>query len=189
MTQSLLIAADNPVSVQWMPLVTAWVVFGVAFWILARYVWPRITRALDEREQKIRDEIRAAEEAREKAHAAQAEYERSLGEARREASAMIAQARADAKAAGETLRAERERELAEMKQHATRDIEAAKRAAINELHSEAATLASAIAAKILQREISVEDQQRLVEESLRELGRTRGNGRPVEPVIAEEARS
>jgi F-type H+-transporting ATPase subunit b len=186
MPDSLVLAADNPVSVQWLPLITTWIVFGVAFWVLARYVWPRITRALDEREQKIRDEIRAAEEAGAKARAAQEEYERSLRDARREASEMIARAKADAKAVAEALRAQREQELAEMKQHATRDIEAAKRGAINELHAEAANLAAAIASKILQREISVEDQQRLVEESLRELGRSRSNGHAAaEPVAAE----
>jgi F0F1-type ATP synthase membrane subunit b/b' len=54
---------------------------------------------------------------------------------------------------------------------ATSDIEAAKSAAVAEIHSEAATLAAAMAGKILRREITPKDQQKLVEESLSELGR------------------
>ena len=57
-------AGDNPVSIQWLPLVTAMVVFGIAFWVLSTKVWPRITQGLDDRDRKIREEIQAAEDAR-----------------------------------------------------------------------------------------------------------------------------
>ena len=59
-----------------------------------------------------------------------------------------------------------------MKHAATADINAAKKAAIGELHAEASTLAVAIASrKILNREISSEDQQvATFNESLAELG-------------------
>ncbi len=47
------------------------------------------------------------------------------------------------------------------------------RAAITDLHAEAASLAADIAGRILKREISSEDQQRLVDESLGELAGAR----------------
>jgi len=154
------------------PAITSLVVFLIAFGILARTVWPKITQALDEREQKILSEIKAAEEARDKATAAQEEYERSLADAQAEAREMIAGARADAKKTADEMLARNQVELGELKQRATHDIELAKQGALRELHAEASVLASAIAGKILQREISADDQQRLVEESLAELGRT-----------------
>jgi F-type H+-transporting ATPase subunit b len=170
MLHALAAGDGNPVVVELLPLVTTIVVFGIAFLILATKVWPRITAGLDARDQKIRDEIKAAEDARAQAKAAQAEFEESLATARQEAGEMIATAKANAKAAGDDLKARNEAELADMKNRARRDIDSAKHAAINELHAEAATLAAAIAGKILQREVTVEDQQRLVEECLRELG-------------------
>ncbi|MGI9014959.1 MAG: F0F1 ATP synthase subunit B [Phycisphaerales bacterium] len=154
----------------WLPAVTALIVFGVAFAILALKVWPMITQALDARDQKIRDEIRAAEEAREQAKAALDRYENELSSAREEASRMIQQARAEAKATAEELRARNEVELADLRNRAANDIRAAKENAIAEIHAEAGTLATAIASRILKREISVQDQQRLVEESLGQLG-------------------
>ena len=83
---------------------------------------------------------------------------------------MIAKARTDAKAVAEELRKRNETDLTEMKQRATRDIDIAKTAAIVELHAEATVLAASIASKILQREITAADQQKLVEEALGELG-------------------
>ena len=90
--------------------------------------------------------------------------------ARREA---IAKAKADAQSVADDLRRRNEADLAEMKQRAGHEIDAAKHAAVAQLHNEAATLAAAMASKILKRQINAADQQDLVEETLRELGRAR----------------
>ncbi len=153
----------------WMPAVTTLVVFLVAFGFLYIKVWPKIIKALDDRERKIREEIESAEEAREQAKAALAAYEEELAGAREEASKIIAKAKVDAKAVAEQLRTRNETDLAEMRDRATREIENAKRTALTELHGEAANLAAEIAGKILQRQITPQDQQRLIDESLREL--------------------
>jgi len=169
-----LLAADDPthaevMAVHWMPAVTTLVVFLLAFGFLYIKIWPKIIGGLEDRQNKIRREITNAEEAREKANAALAKYEQELASARQEATELIAQARADAKAVAAELRQRNEVELGEMKRRATRDLQNAKHAAIMELHTEAATLAADIAGKILKREISAADQQRLVDESLAEL--------------------
>lgn len=159
----------------WLPGVTALVVFGIAFTILATMVWPKITKALDERDAKIRHEIESAEQAREQAKAALAEYQRNLASAREEANAMIAKARTDAKAAADEMRSRNQAEMVEMKQRATREIESAKHAAIAALHAEASNLAFSIAGKILEREITPRDQKKMMEESLHQLAQAGKN--------------
>ena len=156
-------------ALNWLPAATSLVVFLVAFGFLYVKVWPKIIQGLDERDRKIRQEIQAAEDARRQAGEALAQYEESLADARKEAGQMIARAKAVATAAANELKTRNEAELANMKQRATREIESAKRAAIAELHAETATLAAQIAGKILKREISAADQQRLIDESLSEL--------------------
>lgn len=173
----LLLAAENGhtevmAPANWVPGAVALTVFLIAFLVLYLKVWPQITKGLDDRQRKILEEIESAEEARRQANHALAEYERNLADAKKEAAEMIAKARADATAVANDLRSRNETELTEMKQRATRDIEAAKRAAITELHAEAATLAASIAGKILQREITSDDQDRLVQESLQKLAAT-----------------
>lgn len=172
----LLASADapgNPVSFELLPAVTAFVVFGVAFGILAVKVWPAIAKALDERNAKITGEIKAAEEARAAAKHAQSEFERSLANAREEAANMIKQARADAQRVADELKAKNDQELAERVARANADIEAARKAAVVDTQMQAAALATEIAGRILRRQVNDQDNQRLVQESLKELAASR----------------
>ncbi len=163
----------DPVAFQALPAITAVVVFGAAFLILAKFVWPTIVKGLDDRNAKIVGEIKAAEDAREAAKAAQAEFEKRLASAREEAANMIKQARADAQRVADELKARNEQELAERVARANADIEAARKAAVAEMHAQAGLLATDIAARILKRQVNDQDNQRLVAESLSELASSR----------------
>ncbi|MBL8760873.1 MAG: F0F1 ATP synthase subunit B [Phycisphaerae bacterium] len=152
--------------------ITALVVFAVVFAVLAGKVWPTITKGLDERARKIRDEIEAAENARKQAKDALEQYQQSLNQARAEAQKMIEQARTQQVALAAELKAKADVELGQMRERAMRDIEAAKRAAITEMYTQQANLSTAVASKILRRELNAGDQDALVQESLRELTST-----------------
>lgn len=148
---------------------TALVVFAIVFGVLATKVWPVISRALDERADKIKSEIAAAEQARRDAKSALDEYNRNLAQARAEAQQMLEQTKSQQIALANDLKAKADLELNALRERATKDIEAAKRAAIGEIYGEATTLATTLASKILRREIRPDDQRQLVEESLRQM--------------------
>lgn len=162
-------ASPELIKLDALPAATAIVVFLLAFAFLAIFVWPKIAKGLDDRNNKILGEIRAAEAAQAKARAAQVEFEKRLEEARAEADRTVRAARAEAERQAEELRAIAAKELEDMKNRATQELEGAKRAAISEIHAMAAGLATTVAGKILKREIQPGDQKRLVEESLSEL--------------------
>jgi F-type H+-transporting ATPase subunit b len=149
--------------------VAALAVFVIVAVLLGKFVWPKINAGLEDRAAKIRDEIAAAELAQQQARESLEQYERNLAEARAEAQKMIEEARSRQQQIAVELRAKADVELGAMRERAMKDIDAARRAAINEIYAEAAELATKAAGKILQREISPEDQRRLVEESLSEL--------------------
>ena len=155
--------------------VVAIVVFSIVAAFLGVVVWPKISGALEARENKIRSEIESAELAREQARDALEQYEKNLAEARAEAKQMLDDAKSQQQSLAAELRAKADAELTSLRERAMRDIEAAKRAAVNELYAESATLASHMASKILRREVSTDDQRRLVDESLRELDLIRAN--------------
>lgn len=162
-------ANSNPMTFEWAPFVSALVAFGVAAFILHKYVWPKILKGLQDREQKIRNEIDSAEQARKQAADALKRYEASLAEARAEAQAMLDKTKQDQQRLAQELKAKADQDLAAMRERATRDIEAAKREAIAEIYSQAAAMASELAAKVLRREINANDHRRLIEESIGEL--------------------
>lgn len=173
MASTLILAADNLVAIETLISITSLCVFLAAFVFLYLKVWPVIIKGLDERNAKILGEIKAAEDARKQAKAAQAEFEKKLTEAREEATRLISQARAEAQRQAESLRSKMEQEMQERLSRATAEIEGAKRQAMLDVHAQTAALATAIAGRILKREITATDQQRLVDESLRELAGSR----------------
>lgn len=157
------------------PAITALVVFAIVCVVLMTQVWPKIVTGLDERAQKIRDEIAAAEAARKQAADRLDEYESSLAEARAEAAKMIEDTKAKQATIAAELRSKADKELTDLRQKALADIENAKKAALSEIYNESVALATTMAGRILQREVTVDDQQRLVSESLAQLDSTRNN--------------
>jgi len=168
----LLAAADgapDPMKLNLWVAGTALLVFAIAFSILYFKVWPVITKGLDDRNDKILGEIKAAEDARSQAKQALSEYEQSLAQAREQAQQTIAEAKAEAQRLGDEMKAANERELAERMARAKADIESARRAAVADIHANASELAAAVASRILKREINAADQAALVSEALGEL--------------------
>lgn len=148
------------------PAIVSLVVFVAVFAVLSVMVWPKITKALDERADKIKGEIDAAEAARAQAKKSLEEYEKNLAQAHAEAQKMIADAKAIQQAQLAEMKAKADAELAAMKSKAIGEIDAAKKAALAELYTHTATLSTAVAAKILQREVNAADQGRFVTEAL-----------------------
>jgi len=159
----------NPMSFEWAPYVASLIVFGAAFFILSRTAWPKIVSGLQEREEKIKRDIAEAEKSRKQAEKALSEYEQALADARAEAGKILDQARQDQQRLAAELKSKTEAELNAMRDGAKRDIEAAKKQAVGEIYDHMATVATSIAGRILEREISADDQRRLVEESLNQL--------------------
>jgi len=145
------------------------VVFFICATVLGAVVWPKISKGLSDRENKIKEEIEAAEMARQQAKDALEEYQQSLQQARAEAQKMIDQARAQQTALAAELKAKSDIELAANRERALRDIESARKAAVADIYSEATNLATTMAGKILKRQMNPADMQGLIEESVQQL--------------------
>lgn len=99
------------------------VLFGLLFGVVWRFVVPPIQRAVSERQELIRAQFEEARQARERAEAAEADYQRSLAEARAQAAQIREEARANGRQVVEDARAkaqaEADRELVHGRQHLT----------------------------------------------------------------------
>jgi F-type H+-transporting ATPase subunit b len=143
--------------------------FLLSMVFLARYVFPRISGALDKRQHAIEESIDMAEETRRRAEQLLQEYRERLNEAREQAQEIIDRARK----AGETHERESEEEAIRRREHlmerTRREIEAETRRAIQEIRSEVADLTVLATEKVTRKTLTDEDQRRLVEEALSEL--------------------
>jgi F-type H+-transporting ATPase subunit b len=144
-------------------------VFGISFWILGKFVFPRIAEALDRRQKAIEDSIDAAERTRQEADAILAEYRERLAEARGQADEIVARARKTGEAAEGEIVADARSKREEMMEQTRRDIEAETRRAIQEIRAEVADLTVLATEKVTRKTLTGEDHKRLVEEALAEL--------------------
>lgn len=149
--------------------VAAIVVFLIVFFVLRAKAWGPILQGLTDREKKIRDDLEAAEAARLEAERALASYRSQISNADAEVRTKLAAAQKDAEAIGARLKMDVQREIEEMKSRAQRELEEQKNAALVEVRQQAATLSTAIAGRILKRNINEADQADLIRSSLEEL--------------------
>jgi F-type H+-transporting ATPase subunit b len=144
-------------------------VFGITMLLLARLAFPRISAALDKRQQAIEESIDSAERTREEADRILAEYRQRLQEAREQADEIVQRARQ----AGEVHEREAKEHAGELAteaaRRAQRDIEAATRKALQELRQEVADLTIMATEKVTRKTLDSADQRRLVDEALQEL--------------------
>ncbi len=145
------------------------VMFLLLIVVLGKFVWPKILDGLQAREQKIRGDLDAAEQARAEADALKEDFAQKIAEAHAESRKLLDQTREDAGQLRAKLQADTEAELARVRERAAEDIDRAKQQALQDLYATSAELATAVAAKILQRQVDDADTQKLVEQSLAEL--------------------
>src|SRR5688500_17234939 len=144
-------------------------VFGISFWILGKFVFPRIAEALDRRQKAIEDSIDTAGKIRKEADEILAEYRERLAEARGQADEIVARARKTGEAAENEIVAEARGKREEMMEQTRRDIEAETRRAIQEIRAEVADLTVMATEKVTRKSLTGEDHKRLVEDALSEL--------------------
>lgn len=144
-----------------------WVVFLLVFFVLARFAWKPLLGALQGREDFIKSSLEQAKGERDQARVLLGEYEAKLASARDEIDAMIDEARRDAASLREREEAAAKAEARQIVERARREIQIATDTAVADLYERATALATLAAGKVLERELTGADHQRLIAESIR----------------------
>ncbi len=148
----------------WMTLI-----FGIVFFVLAKWGFPMITGSVEKRAERINNSIKAAKEAEEKLRGLAEEQSRMIEETRQEQNRILKEAAASRDAiigqAKEQARDEASRILAQ----ARTQIAAEKESALRDVRKEVALLSVSVAEKVLKKSLSDTDGQaalvdRLVDE-------------------------
>ena len=142
------------------------VTFVLALFVLGRFAWPAIQKALDERERRIREALAAAENARQEAEEARARSKAEMAAAQRRMDEEAAVVKADIGRAREGLLAAARREADAVQRKALEAIEQAKLQALAEVRRRAVDLAIAAAERIIARRLDAEDERRFAQEAI-----------------------
>ena len=137
--------------------------FAIFIWFTARFVWPPLMKAVEERQKKIADGLAAADQGQQQLAQAQSRAQEVLNGARQQSQEMVAaaQKRADdmVEQARGTAKAEGERQIAAAQSAIGLEIQQAREA----LRTQVAALALAGAEQVLMREIDQERHREVLE--------------------------
>ena len=143
--------------------------FAVLVWFTMKYVWPPITTAMAERQQKIAEGLAAAERAEHDAEQAQNERDAALREARAKAADIIANANKRGDDIIADKQAQAKVEADRVLEQARAQIEQETASAREHLRSQVGTLAVAGASRILGQEIDRDKHAALLDDFAKQI--------------------
>ena len=157
-------------------LIVQLIAFALFIYLFWKYALGPITGTLDARRDRVRESIAEAERVRAELVATRAQNEQIMAEARREAQALIANAR---EVSDQTIARSREQaqvQADELIVRAREELASETAQARAELRQEIADLAITAASKIVRANLDRQAQTRLIEETLAEASGGGANG-------------
>lgn len=140
--------------------------FGIILLILKKFAWKPILNMLHEREASIQNALDSAEKAKEEMKALQSNNEKILADARNERDQLLKDAREIREKMISEAKGIATKEGERMLTIARENIQNEKMAAITELKNQVATLSIEIAEKILKSELSSDEKQKTLVNTL-----------------------
>ena len=162
--------AANPL-IEVVPGLMIWtlVCFGITFWVLRRYIFGPVQKAIDDRRDRIRQAIEEADLARTEARQLLEEHRAMIQQARGDAEGILAEARRVSESQRERMKEELETERQRRIDDTTKQIEAETRRALEQIRAEVADLTVIATSKVTGKVLTDADHRRLIDEAVGEL--------------------
>jgi F-type H+-transporting ATPase subunit b len=162
--------APSPILPEMNELIWGGISFLLLFLLMWKFAFPAIKEGMNNRTERIRADLDAAESAKAEAVTTLDGYKAQLADAKNEAARIIEEARQSADALKRDQEARLQTELAEARARAAADIEAAKAQATADLRGELAQLAVGAASAVVNKNLDAAAQTQLIEDYINSVG-------------------
>ena len=152
--------SHNPILPIWQEIAAGLIAFGILYFVLAKYVFPRMEQTFQARVEAIEGGIKRAEEAQAEANATLEQYRAQLAEARNEAIAIREEAHANAAAIRDEMLTRAQEERDRIIAAGRESLAADRQSIIRELRAEIGTLAVDLAGRIVGESLADEARRR-----------------------------
>lgn len=142
----------------------------ILFLVFKHFLFGRVYKILDERQNEVSDTYSKADEALEHAKLLESEYSSLMTGAKEESAEMIKNASKKAQQRSDEIISEAKSEASAILAKAGEDIEREKKRAESELRGEISELAVLVAQKVVEKEISEKDNERLINDFIENVG-------------------
>ena len=144
--------------------------FLAVFFVGKKFLWGPVMKIITDRQKEIDDMYTSAGEAQEQANAMRDEYQQKLSAAQQTSERLVKEATLRGQAKEEEIIQKANEEASAILSKAAADIAMEKKKAINDAKDEIAGLSLAIAGKVVERELTSADQQKLIDSFIDGLG-------------------
>ena len=149
--------------------------FLILFFLLQRFLFPRVTQMLDARATRIRESMERAEQVQAEAQRSEQQFQERLAEARREGQAIVANANQIAQRIQTEAQEKAQRDAEAFLTRARDQIQRETEAARLQLRQQVASLAILAAGKVVERTLDEQQHVELIERVLNEAEASRSN--------------
>jgi F-type H+-transporting ATPase subunit b len=162
--------AANPL-IQVTPGLMIWTIvcFLITLFVLKRYAFGPIQKAIDERRDRVRASLDEADRAREEARRLLEEHRQLISRAQSDAEEILSEARRIADANERRMREELEGDRQRRLEETRKQIDAETRRALEQIRLEVVDLSLLAATKVTKKALDEADHKRLIEEAVGEL--------------------
>ena len=151
-------------------LVAQWCNLLILILLVKKFLFKPVMNVLEQRQNEV-DKIYAdANKAKDEAKTLRADYENRLASAKEEAGEIVKTATAQAQRKSIEMVDEAQAKVNAMMARAEAEIAQEKKKAINEIKDEISGMAVDIASKVVEREISAKDHEKLIEDFIKNVG-------------------
>lgn len=151
--------------------IPALIAFLIIWFVLAKFAWPSIVKTLDDRENKIKGDLDAAEHAKDEAEQEKKDYAAQLADAHVQADKIVANAKKEAEQERSEVLARAQKEASATVAKSRDVVESERKKAMIELSNSVVDLSVDIAGKIIGDELTEDQQRKLAEKYLDEVGK------------------
>ena len=145
------------------------ITFLLLFYVLAKFAWKPLLKMLEERENLIKSSLDDAEKARQELEKMNSESEVIISQARSEAQSILSDGKAAAEKIKDDTIAKAKDEASKIREDAKHQIQVEKDKAITDIKKEVVDLSISVAEKLINKNISEQDNSSLIEESLKKI--------------------
>ena len=142
------------------------IIFVILIFLLKKFAWSPILKAVNDREQGIKDALDSAEAAKKEMQSLQADNEKIMKEARAERDSLLKEARDLKNSMISQAKDEAKSEAQKIIESANEAILNEKNAAVSDIKKQVASLSIEIAEKLLKEKLSVDNKQMKIVEDL-----------------------
>ena len=155
--------------------IPALIAFLIIWIVLAKLVWPQVLSMMDKRQEKIQEDLDAAEKSRLDAAESAKSYEQKIVEAHQQADEIISKAKKEAEEERSAILAKAQKEAADVIAKAHGAVDSERHKAMIELSGSVVDLSVEIATKIIGNDLTEDQQRKLAEKYLAEVSAPNGD--------------